>query len=242
MERFNKCIEVVREAGKYLKGQIDKIVKLKELRYDIKLLQDMESEKIIVGNIKKFFPEDSFLCEESNFEKKNEKNLWIIDPLDGSLNFSRGIPHFCISVAFNGKKEKFGIVYDFSRDEMFTGIEGKGAFLNNKKIEVSKTDRIENAILGIGFMRNEKDIEYGIYFLGKILKKIKRIRMMGSASLDICYVASGRIDLTFHLNLNRWDYEGSKIILKEAGGEFEEIEKEGIRIFKSSNGKINLEI
>ncbi len=240
MERIDLGIEVVKKTGKYLKEKFEGVLKLKETKYDIKLLQDIESEKIIIEEIQKNFPEDSLLSEEVGLIEKNSNNIWIIDPIDGTLNFYKGIPHACIAIAFTGENEKFGIVYDFFKEEIFTGIKGKGAFLNDKKIKVSKTDKFEDAILGIGFMRSKKEIDYALNFLKKIIRKVKKIRIMGSASLDICYVASGRIDLAIHLGLERWDYEGAKVILEEAGGRLKEVEKEGIRIFEITNKKLNL--
>lgn len=242
MERFNLAIEVIKKAGKYLKENIDKSFRLEEMRYDVKLLQDKESEKIIVEGIKKFFPEDSLLCEETGENIRDKNNLWIIDPLDGSLNFSRGIPHFCISIGFKGEKETFGIVYDFLKEEMFTGIKGKGAFLNKEKIKVSKIKKIEDAICSLGFMRGEKEIKVGLEILNFLVQKVKRIRIMGSACLDICYVACGRMDFTLHLNLNKWDYYASEIILKEAGGDFGEIEKDKVKIFTGTNRKIKIKV
>jgi myo-inositol-1(or 4)-monophosphatase len=238
MDRFNLGVKVIKKAGKYLKEKIQECVKLKENRYDIKILQDIESEKIIIENLKKIYPEDSFLCEESGIDEKNRENLWIIDPLDGSFNFSRGIPHFCISIAYRGKEGKFGIVYDFLREEIFTGIEGKGAYLNQKKIRVSKVDKIEESILSIGFMTGEDEIKYGLKILEEASKKVKKIRMFGSASLDLCYLASGRIDLLIHLNLKKWDYEAGRIILNEAGGKFKIEKINNIEVFKGTNGKL----
>ncbi|MCM8785933.1 MAG: inositol monophosphatase [Candidatus Omnitrophica bacterium] len=238
MRRFDLGVKVIKLAGQYLRENFGKISKLSESRYDIKLLQDIESEKILLSNIKKSFPEDNFLSEESKIHKKNEKNLWIIDPLDGSLNFSKGIPHFCISIAFIGQNEKFGIIYDFFKEELFTGIEGEGAYLNDKRIKVSDIDTIEESILSIGFMRGKKEISYGLKIFKNLAKNVKRIRIMGSASLDFCYLASGRIDLSIHLNLNRWDYEAGGIILKEAGGRLETEEYNGIKVFKATNGKL----
>lgn len=242
MERFDVGIDVIKKAGRYLREDFSNSSKLKESTYDVKLKQDIESEKIIIENIKEKFPEDTFLCEETGITGKNQNNLWIIDPLDGTLNFSRNIPHSCVSIAFIGKDEKFGIIYDFFREEIFTGIEGKGAYLNGKKIRVSKIDKIENAIIGIGFMVGKREIEYGLEILQKIIKKAKRVRMMGSAGLDFAYLSSGRIDLLIHLNLKRWDYEAGKIILNEAGGELIEEEINGVKIFKGTNKKIELNI
>ncbi len=242
MERFNLAIETVKKASKYLREKFMDSLKLKEFRYDIKLKQDFESEKIITESIKKFFPEDGFLCEETGFTENKKNNLWVIDPLDGTLNFSRKIPHCCISIAFLGEKEKFGIIYDFFREEIFTGIKGTGAYLNDKKIQVSNVNRIEDAILGIGFMIGEKEINYGMDILSKVIKKVKRIRMMGSAALDFAYLSSGRIDFLIHLNLKRWDYEAGKIILEEAGGNFYEEEKNGIKIIIGTNKKIDFKL
>lgn len=238
MDRFNLGLDIIKKAGKHLREKINENFILKETRYDIKLLQDIETENIIIGNIKKFFPEDSFLSEERGKEIKNKDNLWIIDPLDGSLNFSRNIPHFCISIAFKGQNEKFGIVYDFLREEIFTGIKKEGAYLNGKKIEVSKIDKIEESVLGIGFMTGKEEIKFGLKILKDIGKKVKKIRIMGSASLDLCYLAMGRIDILIHLNLKRWDYEAGKIILKEAGGKFKKEKFNKIEIFKGTNGKL----
>ena len=242
MERFNLAVETIKKAGNYLKEKFNNSFKLKEFRYDIKLKQDIESEKIITDNIKKFFPEDSFLCEETGFVENKNKNLWIIDPLDGTLNFSRKIHHCCISIAFLGEEEKFGIIYDFFREEIFTGIKGIGAYLNDKKIKVSNVNKIEDAILGIGFMIGEKEVNYGIDILNKIIKKVKRIRIMGSAAIDFAYLSSGRIDFLIHLNLKRWDYEAGKILLEEAGGNFYEEEKDGVKIIIATNKKINLKL
>ncbi|MCM8804631.1 MAG: inositol monophosphatase [Candidatus Omnitrophica bacterium] len=242
MERFDIGIDVIKKAGKYLREKFSNSSKLMEIRYDIKLKQDIESEKIIIENIKEKFPDDTFFCEETGITGKQHNNLWIIDPLDGTLNFSRGLPHCCISIAFIGENEKFGIIYDFFREEIFTGIEGEGAYLNGKKIVVSKIDKIEDATVGIGFMVGEKEIEYGLKILQKIIKRVKRVRMMGSAGLDFSYLSSGRIDLLIHLNLKRWDYEAGKIILNEANGELTEEEINGVKIFKGTNKKIELNL
>jgi len=238
MDRFNLGIAVIKKAGKYLKVKIEECVRLKEDRYDIKIREDIESEKIIIENLKKIYPEDSFLSEERGIDGKNKNNLWIIDPLDGSLNFSRGIPHFCISIAYRGEEGKFGIVYDFLREEIFTGIERKGAYLNQKRINVSKINKIEESILSIGFMSGEDEIKYGLKILEEVTRKVKKIRIFGSASLDLCYLASGRIDLLIHLNLKKWDYEAGRIILKEAGGKFKKEKNDNIEVFKATNGRL----
>jgi len=242
MERFNLALETIKKAGNYLREKFSSSFKLKEFRYDIKLKQDIESEKIIIEEIKKFFPDDSFLSEETGFLENKKDNLWVIDPLDGTLNFSREIPHCCVSIAFLGEKEKFGIIYDFFRDEIFVGKNGVGAYLNDKKIQVSNVSKIEDSILGIGFMIGEKEINYGVDILNKIIKKVKRIRMMGSAGLDFAYLSSGRIDFLIHLNLKRWDYEAGRIILEQAGGNFYEEEKNGIKIIIGTNKKIDFKI
>lgn len=241
MKRFDLAIKIIKETGRYLREKAKEVQKLQEGEYDIKLLQDIESEKKIIEEIKKFYQEDSFLCEETGFGGIKTENLWVIDPLDGSMNFSRGIPHCCISIAFKGKKEKFGIVYDFFRDELFWAINNLGAYLNGEKITVSKRKQVKESILSLGFMIGKREIEYGFEIIKNLIGKVKRIRMMGSASLDFCYLACSRVDLVIHINLKRWDYESGKIIVEESGGKFLEKQKGDISIFIGTNGKIKIE-
>ncbi|HOL21407.1 MAG TPA: inositol monophosphatase family protein [bacterium] len=239
--RFNLAIGLVKEAGDFLRrGSGSGEISI-ETAYDVKLKQDVESESIIIGGIEKSFPEDGYISEEKGEKKGSSGYIWIIDPLDGTVNYYRGIPHCSISIACIGKEDGFGVVYDFFRNEMFTAEKGKGAYINGSRIKVSKTSKLKDAIISFGLMKGKEEIQDGLNLFCNIADKVKKIRMMGSAALDICYVAAGRTDVFFEVGLNIWDIAAGKIIVEEAGGVYNEYLKDNKRFFLVSNGFINLE-
>ncbi|MDD3726457.1 MAG: inositol monophosphatase, partial [Candidatus Ratteibacteria bacterium] len=162
-------------------------------------------------------------------------------PLDGTVNYYRNIPHCCVSIACLKGGEGFGVVYDFFRDEMFTGQKGKGAFLNGKRIKVSKTEELKEVILGFGLMKGKEEIQDGLSILSGLADKVRKIRMMGSAALDICYVAAGRTDIFLEVGLNIWDISAGRVILEEAGGIFKEYRRDERKLFFATNGIIEME-
>ncbi|MCD6408418.1 inositol monophosphatase [bacterium] len=238
MERYKKSLEIVKINGEFLKKEVERREVLKTFRYDTKLVQDIESEKKFLSFIEKNFPDDGWITEESGEKKSSSGYTWIIDPLDGTVNYSKGIPHCAISVACIGEKEKFGIVYDFFREELFTGIDGEGAFLNGKRINVSSVEKLEDAIMSAGFWKGKKEIETGFKIFMEFSKKVKKIRMMGSAALEICYVACGRFDMFIEFSLHIWDIAAGKIILEQAGGSLISDKINGIEIFIGTNAKL----
>ncbi|MCM8830513.1 MAG: inositol monophosphatase [Candidatus Omnitrophica bacterium] len=240
-KRFNLAKKIVKEVRAFLNkqfggGQISSVS-----AYDVKLKQDIESENIIINEIMKNFPDDGYISEEKGEKQGKSGYLWIIDPLDGTVNYYRGIPHCSISISCIKDTDGFGVVYDFFRDEMFTAERGQGAFLNGDRIEVSKTNDLKDVILGFGLMKGKEEIQDGLHILSGIADKVKKIRMMGSAALDICYVAAGRIDVFLEVGLNIWDIAAGKIILEEAGGVYKECIKDNKKLFFASNRLIKLE-
>ena len=167
---------------------------------------DIKAEKIIIEELKKAKPNYSILSEEDGSEtNKDSKNVWIIDPIDGTTNFLHGVPHFSISIALKSGDEIIsGLIYDPIKDEMFYAEKNNGAFFNNKRIRVSKKKEINNCLFATG---------------GKEDSNIELItRKSGSAALDMAYVAAGRFDGYFQNKLNLWDVAAGIIIVKEAGG------------------------
>jgi len=238
MERYRKVLEIVKKNGEFLKKEVKRKEVLKISRNDIKLVQDIESERNFINFIEKNFPDDGWITEESGEKKSSSGYTWIIDPLDGTVNYSKGIPHCAISVACIGREEKFGIVYDFFRKELFTGIDGQGAFLNGEKIKVSSVEKLEDVIMSAGFWKGEKEIETGFKIFMEFSKKVKKIRMMGSASLEICYVACGRFDMFIEFGLHIWDIAAGKIILEQAGGSLISERINGTEVFIGTNDKL----
>lgn len=197
---------------------------------------DKESEKAIVRIIKAKYPDHSFYGEESGFLDSGSDYVWIIDPIDGTTNFIQGIPQFSISIAMMYKDElQVGVVYDPVKNEMFRAEKDKGAFLNDKSIQVSQLEDMSKAILTTGFpYRIQPFIDDYLSIFKELFLKTGGIRRMGSAALDLAYTACGRFHGYFELKLNPYDIAAGLLILKEAGGLFSEFQG-GNDCFKSGN-------
>ena len=182
---------------------------------------DIKVEKILVEELQKARPNYSILSEEIGEINNDESFKWIIDPIDGTSNFLHGIPHFAISIGLEHDKEIIcGIIYDPIKDEMFTAEKGNGAYVNNKRMRVSSRSKLKDCIIFTGGPRqNPKDKELFFVEYKNFSSIVKTpIRKMGSASLDIAYVAAGRCDGFWQRNLNYWDYAAGIILVKESGG------------------------
>ena len=184
---------------------------------------DLSSEKAIIKILQKGYPEIEIMSEETSSKtnlNKHEK-IWIIDPLDGTLNFLHGLPHFAISMALMVKKEIIsGIIYDPIKDELFWAEKGIGAFLNGKRIRVSARSQLKDALVstGIPWKGMESSHKNYLKILENIMKSSSGIRRYGAAALDLAYVAAGRYDAFWEFNLKTWDIAAGALIVKEAGG------------------------
>ena len=184
---------------------------------------DLSSEKAIIKILQKGYPKIEIMSEETNSEtnlNKHEK-IWIIDPLDGTLNFLHGLPHFAISMAFMVNEEIIsGIIYDPIKDELFWAEKGIGAFLNDKRIRVSARSQLKDALVstGIPWKGMESSHKNYLKILENIMKSSSGIRRYGAAALDLAYVAAGRYDAFWEFNLKTWDIAAGALIVKEAGG------------------------
>ena len=190
---------------------------------DVKIKGDVISESIIIDSLLKYssFP---ILSEEKGIIGKmdKEQHLWIVDPLDGSLNFSQEIPMYCISIAlFKENKPILGVIFDFERKELFSGVVGEGAWLNGNRIKTSETTKKNEAILCTGFPISNNFSEKGITRFVKQIKSYKKVRLLGSAALSLAYVACGRADIYFEDNIMIWDVGAGCAIVKAAGGKIQ---------------------
>ena len=182
---------------------------------------DIKVEKILIEELQKARPTYSILSEEIGEINNDESFKWIIDPIDGTANFLHGIPHFAISIGLEHNKEIIcGIVFDPIKNEMFVAEKGNGAYVNNKRMRVSSRSKLKDCIIFTGGPRqNPKDKELFFVEYKNFSSVVKTpIRKMGSASLDIAYVAAGRCDGFWQRNLNYWDYAAGIILVKESGG------------------------
>lgn len=203
-------------------GEIEKLQVSVKGPSDFVSSADKKVEETLINELKKSRPNYSFLSEEiGEIRIENSEYRWIIDPIDGTLNFLHGIPHFAISLALEKKSEIIcGVIYDPIKNEMFLAEKEKGAYLNNKRLKVSSRKQLKDCMIftgGPAFKSNERESSLNEY--RKISKFLPSpLRKMGSAALDIAYVAAGRADGFFQRNLNYWDIAAGIIIVKEAGG------------------------
>lgn len=181
---------------------------------------DKTAEKMFVDALAKMLPEAGFIAEEGTGSPNKEGYNWIIDPLDGTTNFIHQIPCYCTSVALHGPNGlELGVIYEPHRKEVFSAISGQGAWLNEKKIEVSKTENLERSLLATGFPYDDFGRQEAYMELLKDLTTNTRgIRRLGSAALDLAYVGCGRFEAFYEYNLNPWDVAAGILIVKEAGG------------------------
>ena len=191
---------------------------------------DLNSEQTIIKTLQKAYPEIKIISEETNPDVNlnlHEKK-WIIDPLDGTLNFLHGLPHFAISIALMIKDKIIsGVIYDPIKDELFWAEKGVGAYLNNTRIRVSQRSQLKDALIstGIPWKGMESSHKNYLKILENIMKNSSGIRRYGSAALDLAYVAAGRYDAFWEFNLKTWDIAAGALLVKEAGGYIGNINK-----------------
>ncbi|MDS4040539.1 MAG: inositol monophosphatase family protein [Candidatus Competibacter sp.] len=181
---------------------------------------DLQAEREIIQILRKTYPNHGILAEETGGQPGQDEYQWVIDPLDGTTNFLHGIPHFAISIAFRHRNRlEAGLVYDPIRQEMFTASRGESAQVNDRRIRVSGIIQLENALLGTGFpFRHPQHQPAYLSFFGSLFGKCMEIRRAGAASLDLSYVASGRLDGFWEIGLKEWDIAAGALIVQEAGG------------------------
>jgi len=235
---LNIAIRAARAAGDSIVREMDRV---SDISIDIKGKNDFvtevdkQAEYIIIETIKNAYPDHAFLAEESGKSGESEY-VWIIDPLDGTTNFLHGFPHFAISIALQYKDRlDQAVIYDPVKQELFTASKGKGAQLNNKKIRVSAQKNIDGALLGTGFpFKEEHNMDRFIDNFKSFFPKAAGIRRAGAASLDLAYVACGRLDGFWEYDLKPWDIAAGALLVQEAGGISSEISG-GLDYLESGN-------
>jgi myo-inositol-1(or 4)-monophosphatase len=253
VEYLQFAVELARAAGDILKhyANREKFVELKG-RANLVTAADKESEALIIDAIRRRYPEHSILAEESGAVSgqrgESGPGKWIIDPLDGTTNFAHQYPFYCVSIAFEREgRIECGAVFDPVRDEMFSGAVGRGAFVNDERLCVSDAARLADSLLITGFpynMRERIDLHVGQF--RDFLLESQAVRRGGSAALDLCYVAAGRCDGFWELNLHPWDTAAGLVILEEAGGRITDFRGNPFSVYikeiAASNGRIHEEI
>ena len=242
--------EAARAAGSLILGSWQKS---KEIRYksaiDLVTTVDRQAEERIVHILRREFPDHSFLAEEQTAIVGSQSNYrWIIDPLDGTTNFAHAYPHFCVSVALEQQGEVIlGVVHDPMRDETFKATRRRGAFLNGTPVRTSRVAELDKALLATGFPYDRRErADFYLGFFKAFMVRCQGIRRTGSAALDLCYLACGRVDGFWELKLHPWDTAAGCLIVREAGGSFTDFDGKEFSIWReetlASNGLIHAEM
>jgi myo-inositol-1(or 4)-monophosphatase len=207
-------------------------------RYDIKLELDVRCQKLIESRLRSAFPEAGVLGEEGVAGDPNAEYRWVVDPIDGTVNFAYGIPHACVSIALQQRVEQpskqtpsrsipypdgyqtlVGVVYEPFCDELWTANETEPARLNGKVIHVSKRNKLQEAIVTIGLSKSREHLDATLPLFNSLVRRVRKVRIMGAGALDLAYVATGRFDAYLERSISLWDIAAAGLILERAGGE-----------------------
>ncbi len=244
------AVRAARAAGKLVREHLDARKKVNlTSRYDIKLELDVRSQALIEKILRRDFPDVALLGEEGDSGEATADARWVVDPIDGTVNFAHGIPHACISIALQiispkSKRTEYsscvGMVYDPFCDELWTAIRGLPARLNGKIIKVSRRRRLGDCMVAMGFSKSTASLSRTLPYFNKLVPRVRKVRMTGAAALDLTYVASGRFDAYIERGVRLWDIAAGGLIVECAGGEFWREPVEGLLTYRmiASNGLI----
>ncbi len=220
---LNIAVKAARRAGQIINRgslDLDGLEIRKKQRNDFVTEVDQASEAAVIDIIRTAYPDHAILAEESGLSDHASDYQWIIDPLDGTTNFIHGFPYYCVSIALMHKGIiTQAVIYDPSHNDLFTATRGRGAFLNDRRLRVSRRDRLADTLIGTGFPYREKDDheQYGRLFV-EMTKATSGLRRPGAAALDLANVAAGRLDGFFEQGIHAWDMAAGSLLIIEAGG------------------------
>ncbi len=219
-EFLETAAEIAREAGALIASYHARGIGF-ELKadYDLVTEADRASERLIVERLRSHFPTHSVEAEEGGGQEGSSEYRWYVDPLDGTTNFAHGFPMFNVTLALERAGELIaGVVYHPIHDEMFAAEAGGGAYLNNRRIHVSKVARVEDALVATGFPSRKRHENVNVHFYYQLAMMSHGVRRAGAAALDLAYVACGRLDAFWEFGLNPWDMAAGALLVREAGG------------------------
>lgn len=215
-------VKAARQAGNVILrhvGRLEHLNVVEKSRQDYASEVDSLAEAEIIRELRRAFPDHAFLGEEGGQVGKS-RHTFVIDPLDGTSNYLRGLPHYCVSIALldNGEPQH-GVIYDPLRNEIFSASRGSGAFLNDRRLRIGTRNEITGALIATGFPpRERKRLPEQLAALQSLLVEAEDIRRSGSAALDLAYVAAGRVDAYFEAGVKPWDIAAGALLVREAGG------------------------
>jgi myo-inositol-1(or 4)-monophosphatase len=261
------AVKAARAAGKVMRDNWlkPKRVKLDDL-HDVKLELDVRCQHLIEKILRAEFPQIPLLGEEGDSGDVRAEYRWVVDPIDGTVNYFYGMPHAGVSIALQSKSDKWqvtgdmkgnrrraanhgtchlshatvvAVIYDPFADELWTTVRGQPTRLNGKIVRVSTRSRLEDTVIAMGFSKSQENMNKSLPHLNRLARRVKKIRVMGSAALELAYVASGRLDAYVERTINLWDVAAGQLLVENAGGEFFALPAPGGKLrMCASNGKL----
>jgi len=248
MKRYLDAAEkAARAAGKLLRKNFRQPQRVNAVAaHDIKLEIDVEAQELITKVLLREFPKHALYGEEGVVGAQSSEHQWIVDPLDGTVNYFYGIPHFCVSIALRLRNEVLvGVIYDPIRREMWKGQKGETSKLNGKPVRVSDRADLAEAIVSVGLAKTAETINTNFPLLQRMIHRVRKCRVLGSAALDLAYVACGRLDAYIEQGISLWDIAAGWLLVENAGGTVDlrpsEEMKDKFSII-ASNGVVNLKL
>ena len=216
------AVEIAREAGALLSTWFDRHVPFETKgEYDLVTEADRASERLIVERLRTHFPSHAIVAEEGGGHESASGYRWYVDPLDGTTNFAHSFPCFNVTLALELSGELIaGVIFDPVRNELFSAERGAGSYLNNRRIRVSDTKKLEKALVATGFPSRKRHLNVNVHFYHQLGMQTHGVRRCGSAAIDLAYVASGRLDAFWEFGLNPWDMAAGLLLVAEAGGKY----------------------
>jgi myo-inositol-1(or 4)-monophosphatase len=215
-------VRAARAAGKVMHDNWHKPKRVNSAeKHDVKLELDVKCQALIEKILARSFPQVPVLGEEGSTGDTGAEYRWVIDPIDGTVNYFFGMPHAAVSIALQHRGESVvGVIYDPFTDEIWTTVKGGPTRLNGRVVRVSNRARLDEAVIAIGFSKNPENLRKSMPHVDRLARRVKKIRIMGSAALELVYVASGRLDAYIERTINLWDVAAGSLLVENAGGEF----------------------
>ena len=244
---LNAAENAARAAGKLLRANFQRRQRVKvAAAHDIKLEIDVQAQELIGKLLLEEFPTHALYGEEGIVGDQSSDHQWIVDPLDGTVNYFYGIPHFCVSIALRQRGEIIvGVIYDPVRNEMWVAQEGDVPNLNGNPVHVSDRTELAEAVISIGLAKTGETIDKNFPLLQQMIHRVRKCRVLGSAALDMAYVASGRFDAYVETGISLWDIAAGCLLVENAGGTVDLRLRENTRdkySIAASNGRIDLKL
>jgi myo-inositol-1(or 4)-monophosphatase len=245
---LHAATEIAREAGALIAGLSNQPLEINyKRRFDLVTEADRRSESLIVEHLRGRFPEHAIVAEEGGNHRSSSDYCWYVDPLDGTTNYAHGFPMYCVTMGLAYRGEVVaGVVYDPTRDHMYTAERGAGAFLNGKQLHVSRTEKLSESLVATGFPPFATNHDLNIQFYFRFTMLSHGIRRAGSAALDLCCVAGGCFEGFWELKLNPWDKAAGTLLVTEAGGHVSDVHGNPFNLLGddvfASNGSVHNEM